>query len=656
MAKSVTSRDLRPSELTLKDFAGIPYNPSNEINEYLQRLKSKFEEARRMREKPYSFLGDRSAEQYWRDSENRWLGNLPTSRKKPWQSRVVKPVTRNRCIGIIAHLLSALIEPQFFARKNGVNSTVLAQSLSDLGEIAKDLDRYTLKYLLTLVDAVTYGTAYIQKDYVRRKRTVKDIIKWDPITGETQYTPREITDFDGFLSSVISPFEVYLGDFFTFEMDKQPYLFRRTVVPYSIAKGEFGNYPDWKYIMPGNYENREDQDSKFSRPFNSADVTSTDVEILRYQCTADDEIAVVINGVLMTPIGSPIPYTHKDYNLVKVVFEPISPRCAIGKSAPDRLMGEQDVIDTLYRMIIDKTYLSLFPPLLSLGREKITSSIIEPGLVTPADTESDVRVPTGVANGVGNEVNILSFIEKSMDQSSIDREQLGVSATGERSATQVLEARAGAQKVLGLFAYMISFMLEDSGRLDAQNYLQFWSYLTDKFFEATDRTLRNGSTGSRIIKFAYKKFHPSSREILQMETASRKKGKNVEFIYLDPDEIRAFEISVRVKANPTERLNPAMEKALGIEFYDKFISNPFMEPEKLTRETVRLFKRNPDDVMKTAAQQQVGAAPQLGAPEGAQGSGGPPGAAPFSVPPSGNLTQQLQGMLQPKLKSLVTER
>ena len=649
MSKQLTVLDRR----TDGDFT--PYNPDAATAELLSKLKLLFQTSQQARRTTYSLLNNRTPEQYWRDSEQRWISFVPQERQKFWQSRVVKPITRNKCVGVIASMMGQFIQPDITAKRDGIISEEIAGAVKDLIEESQNSDRYELKQLMTYVDAVSKGTSYIQEDYVVAERKIKEIKSWDPITGETQFEEKTILDFEGFTSSIVSPFEIYLGNIFEPDLQKQPWMFRRVVMPYATAQHRYKDYKDWDSVVPGasDVSDESAEERVFNEAFFQRDLEGDEVEILTYQSRWDDQIAIVANGVLLTDVDSPIPYTHKKYNLAKIIFEPLSNRFAYGKSLPDKIQGEQDVIDTLYRMIIDKTFLSIFPPLLSKGSELLTTDIIVPGKITPIDSEGDLLVPKGLGGGVGNEIGVLNLIESSMNASTLDPQLLGVPAGGERSATQVLETKRGAQTILGLFGFMIAFGVQDWLDLRIQNILQFWaqaerSVLKDgerttvrNVFQMKNKELRGGDIGLREIEFGLPEFAPTSAELFQQKIKDRKKGKKIEKIFLNPAAIREYTFWVDVKANPSERTSPELRKALGLEFYDRFIQNDLVDKQKLTNQTIKLMDHDPSDFAPDA---KPPAPPQ---PE-AEGAGLP------GTQNKGNITSQLAAAAQPNLQQLIT--
>ena len=649
MSKQITVLDRR------SDGEYAPYNPDQATSELLTKLKLLFRTSKQARQTTYSLLNNRTPEEYWRDSEQRWISFVPEQRQKAWQSRVVKPITRNKCIGVIASMMGQFIQPDITAKRDGIISEEIAGAIKDLVEESQNSDRYELKQLMTYIDAVSKGTSYIQEDYVVSERKIKEIKSWDPITGETEYEEKTILDFEGFTSTIISPFEIYLGNIFEPDLQKQPWMFRRVVMPYATAQQRYKGYRDFDSVIPGQ-QDRSDESAEervFFEAFYQRDLEGDEVEILTYQSRWDDQIAIVANGVLLTDVVSPIPYTHKKYNLAKIIFEPLSNRFAYGKSLPDKIQGEQDVIDTLYRMIIDKTFLSIFPPLLSKGSELLTADIIVPGKITPIDSEGDLMVPKGLGGGVGNEIGVLNLIESSMNSSTLDPQLLGVPAGGERSATQVLETKRGAQTILGLFGFMIAFGVQDWLDLRIQNILQFWaqaerSVLKDgerttvrNVFQMKGKELKDGTIGLREIEFMQPNLMPTSEDLFKQKIKDRKKNKMVDRVLLNPDAIRHYDFFVDVKANPSDRVSPELRKALGLEFYDRFIQNDLVDKQKLTNQTIKLMDHDPADFAPDAKP------PAPPAPEGEEGAGLP------GTQNKGNITSQLAAAAQPKLQQLI---
>src|SRR5205085_10666677 len=106
------------------------------------------------------------------------------------------------------------------------------------------------------------------------------------------------------------------------------------------------------------------------------------VEWVQYWNRTLDLKIDVMNGIMVSDYDNPNPRNDKLYPFTWTGYEVINNRCAYFKSLAFKLMHDANIINTLYPMIIDGTYLNLFAPGIIAGEENIGSNIIVPGRVT----------------------------------------------------------------------------------------------------------------------------------------------------------------------------------------------------------------------------------------------------------------------------------
>jgi hypothetical protein len=293
--------------------------------------------------------------------------------------------------------------------------------------------------------------------------------------------------------------------------------------------------------------------------------------------------------------------------------------------------------------------------MLAKGGEMVNTDIIVPGRVTPIDSESEYIVPQGIATGLGNEMITLEKVEQSMD-SVFDRSQMGQMASGERSATQVNAASAGTEKILGLFANMVTFLVEDWMKLRTKNIVQFWArkerYLMTPegkktfmgIFERDSVHLGNGDMGSRVIEFKAMAQQPEADKVsAEEEKLSYISGTKVKKIYIDPAIIRNFDIDVTIRANQNEKMTPLLEKAMAMEFLSTFKEDPDINQKALKQDVLLTMKKDPAKFMNKEETPQP-QDPAMAAEASNQMSQKP-----------GNLGSQMAAMAQPRLKDLIQQ-
>lgn len=142
-----------------------PYNPSEEEQSYIQALYKKFDDSKQQRQNAYPWLSRRSIEQYWKDSEKRWLA-LPYdgSAKAWWQSTASKPITRQKITAIVAHVVDFYLKPTVRARGKSPARALIAQGLQNILEVADSRSKQQRVLMSLVMDAAIYGTAYAQED------------------------------------------------------------------------------------------------------------------------------------------------------------------------------------------------------------------------------------------------------------------------------------------------------------------------------------------------------------------------------------------------------------------------------------------------------------------------------------------------------------
>jgi len=105
-------------------------------------------------------------------------------------------------------------------------------------------------------------------------------------------------------------------------------------------------------------------------------------EVIYYNRIEDLEL-VYLNGVLVTASDEPNKRKDKKYPFSKLIYELIDEgKFFYGKSLAFKMAPDQEIIDQLYQMVIDGSFLKLMPPTAIYGEEQFNSSIVAPGAIT----------------------------------------------------------------------------------------------------------------------------------------------------------------------------------------------------------------------------------------------------------------------------------
>ena len=176
---------------------------------------------------------------------------------------------------------------------------------------------------------------------------------------------------------------------------------------------------------------------------------------------------------------APLPFTHKELPFWDVKFD-FYGDFFYGKSLPDRLKSMQDVLNVLTNMLLDQSFLTIFPPLLTSGFDSIEDDYLRPGRRTPIDTQGLPLNQAFMTLDLGTPGNwhqfILEYTKNIMEQASVDQIQSGQAGVGERTTAQEIRtASEGVAAMLGLFQRMINTGIRRKALLRGANILQFWT-------------------------------------------------------------------------------------------------------------------------------------------------------------------------------------
>lgn len=572
------------------------YKPSNKSKKVLNDFSAKFEDARTQKEMPYRFLQDRQHEQFIQDCKDLFTGYVP-KRDESWKARVFKPYTRNKVIQVIAQLVSSIIKPQVLAQnpQQEIDKN-LSQDLDDLFEYCRELDNYDRKFVLTVLQGVVEGTIHLFVGYENRIRKVKEIDDIDRETGEVKFTEKDKKDFEGLYTKIIPNNEIYPGDVYTMEIQDQPYIFRRRLVPYESAETEYMKYKNWKYVKAGtNLGYDEELDLYIEKQEDDFDQDL--VEIVEFWCKQTDSYLVRISGVLMTDPDNPIPYDHKQYPIAKGVFEPFDYEFYWGNSLPNKLWHDQTILNTLHRLLLDERLLNVFSPIFSTDKKIMKRNIYTPGIQIQGDARNLTTLRNVMGTSQNETLNAIQTVESSMNQSSVNNVTGGQQPLRSGTATELLNIQENQMKILGLFGNFISFLVEDYSRLQVANILSFYPEIEDmQKITLLDKGLYEGGISDKMIEFTDLPEMTEEEELeLSYEVLKREEREQKQFRLLDKDAFRNMDYFVRIEAAPEPKKTKYLEQVMARIKFDQYAQNPLIDQMENTK---NLIRANNDDESK----------------------------------------------------------
>jgi hypothetical protein len=277
-------------------------------------------------------------------------------------------------------------------------------------------------------------------------------------------------------------------------------------------------------------------------------------------------------------------------------------------------------------MLLDQSFLTIFPPLLSAGFDDIEDDYLRPGRRTPIDTQGlpinqafhklDLGTPSGWHQ------YILEYTRKIMEESSLGQVEQGVAGVGGRTTAQEIRTAAeGVASVLGLFGRLINTGLKRKTLLRTANIIQFWtdpsSPVTEgvlgqgghlqasnafNTFEFNNAELSHGRRGTKIIEMFKNKNQLPTREELaaRSDAFNLETGQNLEIQAITPNYLRNLRYDIKFVPNPDSETTKETEKALQLEkvrVYKSFWPN-LVDDIELAAQTAVKMGDDPTKIFK----------------------------------------------------------
>lgn len=577
------------------------------------------------------------------------------SPQSAWRSRAIKPVVRNKCISIAAHATARLIFPKVFAyNQDSDEQENAARIMEDLMEYSGDISNYSYTALMRVITALASPASIGYTEYGEVTKVVKtqkgDDGKWIEKRVRDESYPE-------FMDEIVPVNQLYIQNMYEPDIQKQGFLIWRKVYSYSEAQIKYnGVYENFKYVRPGVQTLYDDANRTFYYVYDP-NMRQEDVEEITYWNKNLDIKITMVNRVMLTPCDNPNPRMDKLYPFDKFGYEPIHNRFFYYKSLAFKLQQDANVINTLYQMVIDKTYLSIFPPMVALGDEIIASDVIVPGAVTTmaAGVNADLKaINPGNVNALKDGIASIQLVEDSIDQTSADSQQSGAKEGGSQTAYEISVLEQNANTVLGLFLQMIAKHVRDFGKLRMGDILQYLTAPEVVAIEGTDdaelvyKTFFLNSKGDdKNKKIVLDKGVPDDMdedEYLEAswELLGEEDKKDMLISRVNPTLFR--ELQYRVTVSP-DILNPRstdLDRAFALEDFDRMIMQPTVfDPEetgKLLLKNNPLTKKNPDKyIVKQPAPGSM-PPPQPGMPQAGNAPLNSMSAKPSPLSPSPTAT------------------
>lgn len=587
--------------------------------------------------------------------------------------RTVSGTTREKKNTLLSSLLNYNLEADVDAfDKDELPLTELGQTLESFLKKSRIVETpdYEVKRPLFYGELIDQGTAFIRErilEYQMKSKKLDDMNFTEPMKATWK---TKLEDLEQCLDSELIPGpNVYLGNIREYYIELQPYIGVRREITRAEAESLYGTWERWNnvpYTIVKSIPTQTLVVSSISRPYDDwsmVEVTNDMVEEVMYYNKWRNEYMILLNGVMMMPIGFPLESIlgKNEYPIAKGDIEPISRFFAYSRSVPAKTKVNQAIFDEMLKAIVLKTRKSYQPPLANNTGQTLSQKVFYPGTVHD-NIDPDKLKPIGDNNGVTPaDYQAIEFIKGIIDESSVSPVFEGNSSKGQQTAREVMELKNQSMMKLGLTILGVINLEKKMAWLRLCTILKYWTQEYDKKIEDTKGQLKtvvsyrtisvesefeNGQKGTKIINMTKDDLPHPDQIMAREDILSKRRGTPIRMIYLNPEELANLRYTFFISINPTQKDTNELRAAVF--------------QESLTQ-AVQMFGPwvNMDNAREIwAAYNQINADKFfLKQPQGMPGQPGMPGQGDPSQGGVGPLQSQMQapqppGPMKPSLNTL----
>jgi hypothetical protein len=612
------------------------YNPGDKEKETIKSVYNELEYMRKLRNQKWKYFNDRTLKEYIDDSQLRLNGFVPSKAsqgKEKWQSNVFHPITRNKFKAMIAAIALDVPQIKIVAQNEKQQQDQdRALIMRNLVDYSYDQDNKEEQIFFEAWESAEKGTVIVYDGYLKAKQKRKIISSYDPQTGEVEFEEQEVETDSQCVNFIVPLMNLYIKDFNIYDIQKQPSLCWVERMDADQFKNEFEKYDKYEYVKTSNeLTDPNEADTFFKAFWQECDKDDEPIEVVRYFNKGKDEFRIIANGVLLFESPLILGKKKKWYPFAKTVFEPLATDFFYGNSLPNSLMGEQDVINALYNMALDKTYKSLVPPLL-IGNINKDDFDLEDQNIT-SDTRIYVQdisqvLPMPIKGVEQSEFKMIEMISRGLDLTSIDANQQGIANRGV-TAREVVIANENAKKLKGSLYLFLNSLWIQKIKLRIMNILTYYTQIkVDKAlgekgqgfqqFMVNNSELSMGKGTMAIEMYGSKNEMPTPAMLdVKEQQMQKQSGNNYEIIAITNDYLDDWQFDIKIESESLYQKESGLTQAkvedklrmLGTYSPQTIMNNQ----EKVTKDILIAYEDDPDDYNLTPPMAQPGMA---GAPAG----------------------------------------
>lgn len=482
IANIVTDKDGNPVDGNGKALSPSAYNPSEEVKRLFMRVQADYQTGYTLQNRTFQeFDGMSLLDRANLDQQtfSAFVGAEFVPVHKRWRWRGRKNTARNKLISILAHMIAAMLFPYVRAvNERDEEDKNAAKVMAILVEDHLKRADYETKFLYIVLSALVNPAVIVGVEYVEAMQRIKEKL------ADGSYKVVEAVDdlLSGLNLNIVPIDEFLIGDFYTGELQMQPYIIRVRRISWDTAREIYGSHPDFQYVRAGMTRivlAGNDNQTLFDINWTEADANYVQ-EITAYYRQEDIQVCFV-GGVFMgnaTNVYNSNPFQHRRFTLIKDRwmkvpvypfakggFEPLDPtgRFFYYKSGAFKEYWDDQSQNFMQRMLLDGTALDVMKPVFLSGVAKIDTTVMIPGAAVAMPMGASVT-PYTTGPNLAAAYNAVAQAKEDMSESTQDKIMQGSVEKG-ITAYATSQAEKNARIFLGVFGMMIAKLVQDIGEL-----------------------------------------------------------------------------------------------------------------------------------------------------------------------------------------------
>lgn len=607
------------------------YQPSDDVKTLTKQVKDDFNIGNEILNRSWTELNDYSVIDRMNKDQRTFNAFVDESTENPqdaWKWKGTRSMARNKAIAMHAHLTSSYIVPEISAQNDDDEEDMeMADIMHDILEwmVSEENSNYKQAFLMTVMGMLTNPVNFLSADYAEVYQTIKEKAE------DGKYTKKQILDeiLSGFQSKVYSADQIMIVNAYEQNIQKQRTIRKRRFIDYTEAEARWGEHEHWQYVRKGIKSIYNDSDGLFY-DIKDDNIIGDLVEEVTHMDRRGDLEVCFINGVYMgdTDVEANA-MKHRDnrgapkYNVIPFGYHRIGEHFFYYKSMMNSLGWDNNLIDAMYEVTMNKELLSLLMPIAVTGEENVDSDIIFPGATT-AFKNPDAKIIPLAPGGNQAGYNAMQKVEQSMADGSISETEAGKLPDPNQKAYSVAQASQNAKTMLSAVGKTLGESITQFGSLMvniATNHLSVAQIeelgstkgkTKYKSFILNDKTV-DGKKTTKRIKFdsslvgAEMTDEEKINESMKMLEDVGYPNNKYHLYRVNPQLFARMKYLVRVDPVSMFPKNEEYQQAMMTNLYTLLRQDPLIEPEVLVRKLAySYFRGDGEDLISKNQPQMMG--------------------------------------------------